>query len=82
MSTVLFGTVEYYERELINYFSNNHISNTMKEDATMKIFIMLEAEIFKVFLFDEAIRIKCMQNLLKAFCRVSESFLIKEQPNK
>ncbi|MGA5689405.1 hypothetical protein [Cytobacillus pseudoceanisediminis] len=76
MSTVLFGTIEYYERELISYFTNNHISN--KDDATMKIFIMLEAEIFKVFLFDEAIRIKCMQNLLKAFCRVSETYLVKK----
>ncbi|MBU8772261.1 MULTISPECIES: hypothetical protein [Bacillaceae] len=76
MSTVLFGTIEYYERELISYFTNNHISN--KDDATMKIFIMLEAEIFNVFLFDEAIRIKCMQNLLKAFCRVSETYLVKK----
>ncbi|WP_370223606.1 hypothetical protein [Cytobacillus sp.] len=76
MSTVLFGTIEYYERELISYFTNNHISN--KGDATMKIFIMLEAEIFNVFLFDEAIRIKCMQNLLKAFCRVSEIYLVKK----
>ncbi|MBX9971512.1 hypothetical protein [Cytobacillus firmus] len=76
MSTVLFGTIEYYERELISYFTNNHISS--KDDATMKIFIMLEAEIFNVFLFDEAIRIKCMQNLLKAFCRVSETYLVKK----
>jgi hypothetical protein len=76
LSTVLFGTIEYYERELISYFTNNHISN--KDDATMKIFIMLEAEIFNVFLFDEAIRIKCMQNLLKAFCRVSETYLVKK----
>lgn len=76
MSTVLFGTIEYYERELISYFTNNHISN--KNDATMKIFIMLEAEIFNVFLFDEAIRIKCMQNLLKAFCRVSETYMVKK----
>ncbi|MDF2037874.1 hypothetical protein P2R12_12995 [Cytobacillus oceanisediminis] len=76
MSTVLFGTIEYYERELISYFTNNQISN--KDDATMKIFIMLEAEIFNVFLFDEAIRIKCMQNLLKAFCRVSETYLVKK----
>ncbi|MCS0670544.1 hypothetical protein [Cytobacillus firmus] len=76
MSTVLFGTIEYYERELISYFTNNYISN--KDDATMKIFIMLEAEIFTVFLFDEAIRIKCMQNLLKAFCRVSETYLVKK----
>ncbi|MEH6986629.1 hypothetical protein [Cytobacillus firmus] len=74
MSTVLFGTVEYYERELIIYFTNNHISN--KDDATMKVFLMLEAEIFNVFLFDEAIRIRCMQNLLKAFYRVSETHLI------
>ncbi|RBP94560.1 hypothetical protein DFO70_104200 [Cytobacillus firmus] len=78
MSTVLFGTIEYYERELISYFTHNHISN--KDDATMKIFIMLEAEIFNVFLFDEAIRIKCMQNLLKAFCRVSETYLVKKLP--
>ncbi|WP_264739842.1 hypothetical protein [Cytobacillus firmus] len=76
MSTVLFGTIEYYERELISYFTDNHISN--KDDATMKIFIMLETEIFNVFLFEEAIRIKCMQNLLKAFCRVSETYLIKK----
>ncbi|KML46446.1 hypothetical protein [Cytobacillus firmus] len=74
MSTVLFGTVEYYERELISYFTNYHISN--KDDAAMKVFLMLEAEIFNVFLFDEAIRIRCMQNLLKSFCRVSETHLI------
>ncbi|KAF0819766.1 MULTISPECIES: hypothetical protein [unclassified Cytobacillus] len=75
MSTVLFGTIEYYERELISYFTNNHISK--KDDATMKIFIMLETEIFNVFLFDESIRIRCMHNLLKAFCRVSETYMVK-----
>lgn len=74
MSTVLFGTVEYYERELIIYFTNSHICN--KDDAAMKVFIMLEAEIFNVFLFDEAIRIRCMQNLLKAFCRLTETHLV------
>lgn len=78
MSTVLFGTIEYYERELISYFTNNHISNN--DDATMKVFLMLEAEIFNVFLFDEATRIRCMQNLLKAFCRVSETHFTKKQP--
>ncbi|MCM3705377.1 MULTISPECIES: hypothetical protein [Cytobacillus] len=75
MSTVLFGTIEYYERELIIYFTNNYISN--KDDATIQVFLMLESEIFNVFLFDEAFRIRCMKNLLKAFCRVSETNLIK-----
>ncbi|MBT2688617.1 hypothetical protein J7I93_10510 [Bacillus sp. ISL-47] len=76
MSTVLFGTVEYYEKELTYYFSNMDMSNSMKEDATKKIFIMLEKEILNVFMFDETIRIKCIHNLLKAFSKVSEKSFV------
>ncbi|CAM3609391.1 hypothetical protein [Cytobacillus oceanisediminis] len=76
MSTVLFGTVEYYERELTYYLSNMNMSTSMKEDATKKILIMLETEIFNVFLFDETIRIKCFHNLLKAFGKMLEKSLV------
>jgi quinolinate synthase len=76
LSTVLFGTVEYYERELTYYFSNIAMCNSMKENATKKIFIMLETEIFNVFLFDETIRKKCLLNLLKAFGKISHKKFI------
>ncbi|GLB59048.1 hypothetical protein [Cytobacillus sp. NCCP-133] len=78
MLSVLFGTVEYYERELAYYLSD---TNSAMGDAVMKIFFMLEAELFNVFLCThEGARVQCMHNLLKAFGKVSDkAFATAEQ---
>lgn len=73
LSTVLFGTVEYYERELIYYLTDAAMNNLTRGDAAKKVFKMLEAELFNVLLCtDESVRIQCMHNLLKAFGTVSD----------
>ena len=70
MSTVLFGTVEYYEGEIVNYLSNRY--STDKEDVTKRVFVMLEEEILNSFLLEETLRIQCLHNFLKAFGKVSK----------
>lgn len=60
--TVLFGTVEYYEREIINYLNDRRLKgmgDVHLNDITSK----LEYEILYDFICDERIRLECLNNL-------------------
>ncbi|MCH6267165.1 hypothetical protein [Neobacillus citreus] len=74
MASVLFGTVEYYEGEIVNYLSNKYGSD--KEDVAKKVFALLEKEILNSFLFEDTLRIQCLHNLLKAFGKVSKKSIV------
>ncbi|PLR91616.1 hypothetical protein [Bacillus sp. T33-2] len=72
MSTVLFGSVEYYEREISAHFSDNGIRGAIMGDAATRIISLLEQEIENAFLYDENMRVQCLHNLLVAFANLTE----------
>ncbi|MBU8915858.1 hypothetical protein [Neobacillus sp. 114] len=74
MATVLFGTIEYYEGEIVNYLSNRYSYD--HEDAAKRVFALLEKEILNTFLFEETLRIQCLHNLIKAFGKVSKKSIV------
>jgi len=70
--TVLFGTVEYFEREIINYLIDcrlKDISDVSLSDITSK----LEYEILYDFVCYESIRLECLNNLKYAIDRLTQN---------
>ena len=70
--TVLFGTVEYFEREIINYVNDSrlkNISDVPLSDITSK----LENEILYDFVCDESIRLECLNNLKYAIDMLTQN---------
>jgi hypothetical protein len=60
--TILFGTVEYFEKEIQNFLNNNEIVN-LSEESILEIYSLLEDELQDKFVCTENIRKECMQNL-------------------
>jgi hypothetical protein len=60
--TVLFGTVEYFEREILNYLEDKE-SQYDDSDLLESIITQLEDEILHDFVCDEKIRRECLNNL-------------------
>jgi hypothetical protein len=70
--TVLFGTVEYFEREIINYLNDSRLkgrSDVLLSDITSK----LEYEILYDFMCHERLRSECLSNLRYAIDLLSQS---------
>ncbi|WP_102346356.1 hypothetical protein [Bacillus sp. Marseille-P3661] len=63
--TVLFGTVEYFEREIMNYLDENQFSGETDYHLSI-ITARLEYEILHDFVCDEQIRVECLNNLKNA----------------
>lgn len=60
--TVLFGTVEYFEREMINYLYECRIKGI--NDVSLSVITStLKHEILFDFICDERIRLECLNNL-------------------
>jgi hypothetical protein len=63
--TVLYGTVEYYKRQILDYLTKNQ-NKKLEEDISI-IYSILENEIFyDHFLHDEKIRVQFLTNLAYA----------------
>jgi hypothetical protein len=60
--TVLFGTVEYFEKEIQNFLNNKKIGD-LSEESILEIYSLLEDELQDKFVCTENIRKECMQNL-------------------
>jgi hypothetical protein len=60
--TVLFGTVEYFEKEIQNFLNNKKIVD-LSEESILEIYSLLEDELQDKFVCTENIRKECMQNL-------------------
>lgn len=67
--TVLFGTVEYFEREIMNDLQ----CNISLSDITTK----LEDELLYDFICDERIRVECLNNLKTAICTFKQDQVLK-----
>ncbi|CAH0345130.1 hypothetical protein BCI9360_01409 [Bacillus sp. CECT 9360] len=74
MLTVLFGTVEFFEREILNYAGNNQLVKLGDEDITI-IYSRMEDELKYDFICDEKLRVECLENLSLAYNRILEKEL-------
>ncbi|PLR96810.1 hypothetical protein [Bacillus sp. T33-2] len=72
--TVLFGTVEYFEREIRDYLSSNQINSSIVAEEISQIQTKLENEILYDFICDERIRVECLQNLTYACDRLADYY--------
>jgi hypothetical protein len=70
--TVLFGSVEYYERELLHEADQNHV-NRHADDAISMTYFRLKNELLNDFVCEERIRVECLENLTQAFGRLFKS---------
>ncbi|MGW6383784.1 hypothetical protein, partial [Peribacillus butanolivorans] len=64
--TVLFGTVEYFEQEMLRHLEISRMGKWTKEDEISLIYSRLENEILYDFVCDEKVRIECLKNLAYA----------------
>jgi hypothetical protein len=72
--TVLFGTVEYFEKEILDYLANHQISELDKDHISI-IYTRLKNEILYDFVCDEKIRVECLQNLMSACDKLMEKMI-------
>jgi hypothetical protein len=73
--TILYGTVEYYERQIADYLDRNQ-TNKLDEELNI-IFLELEKEIFfDNFLHNEKIRVKFLKNLTIAVAQIKDKLQI------
>ncbi|RFU66820.1 hypothetical protein [Bacillus sp. V59.32b] len=72
--TVLFGTVEFFEREILNYAGNHQLEKLGDEDITI-IYSRMEDELKYDFICDEKLRVECLENLSLAYNRILEKEL-------
>ena len=72
---MLFGTVEFFEKEIFNYLNEN-LLNGISENPLSVITSELKYEISHDFIFDERIRLECIKNLKYAIDKITQSQLI------
>lgn len=67
---MLFGTVEYFEREIYNYLNENQLKE-ISGDSLHVIFSKLKRELLYDFVCDERIRLECLENLKYAISMIT-----------
>ncbi|GLB60235.1 hypothetical protein [Cytobacillus sp. NCCP-133] len=63
--TVLFGSVEYFEREIEEYLTDHKMEDASEEQLSI-ITSKLKTELLYDFVCDERIRKQCLNNLIFA----------------
>ncbi|WP_026581970.1 hypothetical protein [Bacillus sp. J33] len=71
---VLFGTVEYFEKEITTYLSDNRLKAS-KLEKFKTITSKLENELLYDFHCHERLRKECLENLSKACGKISKGKL-------
>ncbi|WNS77659.1 hypothetical protein RRV45_19620 [Bacillus sp. DTU_2020_1000418_1_SI_GHA_SEK_038] len=69
---MLFGTVEYFEREIYNYLNENQLKE-ISEDSLSVVTSKLKKELLYDFVCDERIRLECLENLKYAIRMITQS---------
>jgi hypothetical protein len=65
--TVVYGTIEYFEREFLKHAPKNHLIRP-SNDEILLIFSSLKDELLHDFICSEGLRKECLENLHTA-CR-------------
>lgn len=73
--TVLFGTVEYFERKFLSYAEANHIDRLSQEQISA-IHFKLKDELLNDFVCTERIRTECLDNLAQARGKLTNSEML------
>ncbi|MBB6444055.1 hypothetical protein [Bacillus benzoevorans] len=68
---IIFGTIEFFEKEILSYLNENRTKERMEEPLTI-ITSQLEHELLYDFICDETIRMQCRRNLEDAIQNVSQ----------
>ncbi|MBN8201840.1 hypothetical protein [Bacillus sp. NTK034] len=68
--SVIFGTVEYFEKEIKAYLANNRLKKSKREKLKM-ITSKLENELLYDFSCHERLRQECLKNLSEACGRMT-----------
>jgi hypothetical protein len=63
--TVLFGTIEHFEREFLTYAAKNHLIR-LSNNEVLSIYSILKDELLHDFICAEEIRLECLENLTRA----------------
>ncbi|WP_312470305.1 hypothetical protein [Neobacillus sp.] len=63
--TVLFGSVEYFEKEILRVAAQNPL-NRLTHDHISMICSRLKSELLNDFVCEERIRVECLENLTQA----------------
>ncbi|WP_257958743.1 hypothetical protein [Bacillus sp. V3-13] len=69
--TVLFGTVEYFERELLEYTAVKSLQE-MGKDYISAAYSRLEDELLNDFICDDKVKAECLRNLSVAKDRLED----------
>lgn len=64
--TILFGTIEYFEREIQN-MPQDKTQHLSKDEYLKWIYSKLENEVLYNFVCDDKVRIECLENLYRAY---------------
>lgn len=67
----MFGSIEFFEREIINSLNENQLTN-VNEDSISVITSKLEYELLHDFICHERIRLECLNNLKRANQKIIE----------
>lgn len=68
---VIFGTVEYFEKEIKAYLANNRVKES-KPERLKAITSKLENELLYDFSCHERLRQECLKNLSKAYGKMTQ----------
>ncbi|MCM3125095.1 hypothetical protein QNH36_20105 [Mesobacillus sp. AQ2] len=73
--TVLFGTVEYFEREIEFHLTDVEKRERFQEEI-QQIQMKLEEELRNDFICDERLRRECLENLSNACSKLTEDYVV------
>ncbi|WP_088104780.1 hypothetical protein [Halalkalibacter urbisdiaboli] len=68
--TVLFGTVEYFEKEIVNHMSNEQLQDLSINKSLEIAYSSTKNDILNVFICSDIIRKDLFKNLEKAYEKV------------
>ena len=71
----LFGTIEYFEQEILNK-PQDQTQHLSKDEILQSSYEQLEYEVLHNFICDEKVRLECLQNLVKAYERLHQKIVL------
>jgi len=71
--TVLFGSVEYFEKEIVNHMTNEQLQNLSISKSLEIAYSSIKNHLANVFICSEIIRRVLLENLVKAYENVRNS---------
>ncbi|MGD7023330.1 hypothetical protein ACQCVK_12090 [Rossellomorea vietnamensis] len=74
--TVLFGSVEYFERELNDFLAHQELSHLSIGQRLELTYTTVKEDLAHNFICSETFREECLNNLIKAYNKVCSSFCV------